>query len=46
LTINGAYAKNGRIRTIALNGLGHDALTRHPTRQRGMGVYNDERHPV
>lgn len=30
LTIIGAYAKNGKARTVPLNSLVHDALTRHP----------------
>ena len=30
LTINGAYAKNGRVRSVPRNFLVKDALTRHP----------------
>lgn len=39
MTIIGAYAKNGRIRTVPLNSLVHEALTRTPTRPNAEWVF-------
>jgi integrase len=43
LTIIGAYAKNGRARTLCLNSVVHDALTRHPHPPKAEWVFTSPR---